>query len=135
MSSIFIFVFACFALVRFGISQWRAIWITVASQPLAEALHAAARIDEDNVGAQDFGTLIGFCDKLAPGLQKTSPWLREVSIYYRVIASLQRICKLRFPSVSTWAKREMHICSRYVAVVLGQSLSLQLDRQAARPQV
>jgi hypothetical protein len=131
MSALFILVLSSLALVKFAVSQWRAIWITAASQPLSDELHSATGIDDTTVGKQDFGTLIGLCDKLSPGLQKTSPWLREVSIYYRFVAALERAFKVSLPSFSTWAQHEMQTCSRYVAVVLSQSLSMQLDRQLA----
>jgi hypothetical protein len=131
MSALFILVLSSVALVKFAVSQWRAIWIAAASQPLSEELQLTAGIDDAAVGAQDFGTLIGLCDKLSPGLQKTSPWLREVSIYYRLVEGLEQAFRRWLPSFSTWARREMHTCSRYVAVVLSQSLSMQLDRQLA----
>ena len=129
--SALILVLSSLALVKFAVSQWRAIWITAASQPLSDALQVATGIDETTVHAQDFEALVGLCHKLSPGLQKTSPWLREVSIYYRVVASFERVFKVSLPSFAAWAQLEMHICSRYVAVTLSQSLSMQLDRQLA----
>src|SRR5258708_38124295 len=134
MVSIFILVFAVIALVRFGISQWRAIWMSAANQPLSESLQLASGIDEASIGAGDFGTLLHLCSELSPDLKKTSPWLREVSVYYRAVARLEQAFRAKFPSVSSWAKGEMQICSRYVAVLLHQSLSRSLDRQlATRP--
>jgi len=131
MISLFILVFAGFALVRFGIMQWRAIWLTTANQPLSESLQLTAGIDGATVGAGDFSTLMGLCHELSPDLKKTSPWLREVSVYYRAVARLEQAFRAKFPSVSSWAKGEMQICSRYAAVVLDQSLSMSLDRQLA----
>jgi hypothetical protein len=131
MFSFLILVFACFALVKFGISQWRAIWITSANQPLSDALQVEAGIDGATIGAQDFGSLMDLCDQLSPGLKKTSPWLREVSIYYRAVATLEKAVRPKLPSISTWANREMQVCSRYVAVVLDQTLSMNLDRRLA----
>jgi hypothetical protein len=131
MSALFILVLSSLALVKFAVAQWRAIWISAASQPLSEELQRATGINEATVGAQDFGTLVRLCRKLSPGLQNTSPWLRELSVYYRFVAALERAFKTSLPSFSAWAQREMHICSRYVAVALGQSLSMQLDRQLA----
>lgn len=131
MVPVFILVFACFALVRFGISQWRAIWITAANQPLSDSLQLAAGIDGAAIAAQDFGSLIDLCDQLSPGLKKTSPWLREVSVYYRVVEKLEQTSRMKMPSFSTWAQREMQTCSRYVAVVLDQNLSMNLDRRLA----
>jgi hypothetical protein len=131
MVSFLILAFACFALVKFGIAQWRAIWISAASQPLSDSLQLEAGIDGATIGAQDFGSLLALCDQLSPGLKKTSPWLKEVSVYYRAVAVLEHTFGLKFPALSAWANREMQVCSRYVAVVLDQTLSMNLDRRLA----
>src|SRR5260370_32366268 len=44
MVSIFILVFAVIALVRFGISQWRAIWISAANHALSDSLQLSAAV-------------------------------------------------------------------------------------------
>ena len=129
MVSILILVFAAFALVKFGISQWRAIWITTANQPLSDSLQVAAGIDGAAIGAGDFGTLLHLCNELSPDLK--SPWLREVSVYYRLAEKLEHAFRVKLPAISAWAKGEMQICSRYVAVVLDQNLSMNMDRQFA----
>jgi hypothetical protein len=129
MVSILILAFAAFALVKFGISQWRAIWITTANQPLSDSLQVAAGIDGAAIGAGDFGTLLHLCNELSPDLK--SPWLREVSVYYRLAQKLEHAFRVKLPAISAWAKGEMQICSRYVAVVLDQNLSMNMDRQFA----
>jgi hypothetical protein len=131
MVSIFILVFAGFALVKFGIAQWRAIWISAANQPLSESLQLTAGIDGAHVGAGDFSTLMNLCNELSPDLKKKSPWLKEVSVYYRAVEKLENAFRTKFPAISNWAKSEMQICSRYVAVVLDQNLSMSMDRQFA----
>jgi hypothetical protein len=131
MVPILILAFAGFALVKFGIAQWRAIWITAANQPLSESLQLTAGIDGAHVGAGDFSTLMNLCHELSPDLTKKSPWLREVSVYYRAVEKLELAFRMRLPAISRWAKSEMQICSRYVAVVLDQSLSMSVDRQFA----
>jgi hypothetical protein len=131
MVSLLILVFAGFALVKFGIAQWRAIWITAANQPLSESLQLTAGIDGAHVGAGDFSTLMNLCNELSPDLKKKSPWLREVSVYYRAVEKLEHTFRMKLPAISTWAKSEMQTCSRYVAVVLDQSLSMSVDRQFA----
>jgi hypothetical protein len=131
MVSILIIVFAAFALVKFGIAQWRAIWITAANQPLSESLQLTAGIDGAHVGAGDFNTLMNLCNELSPDLTKKSPWLKEVSVYYRAVEKLEHAFRMRLPAISRWAESEMQICSRYVAVVLDQSLSMNVDRQFA----
>lgn len=131
MISLFILVFASFALGRFAVSQWRTIWITAANQPLSDSLRVTAGIDDATIGAKDFSSLLDLCDNLSPGLKKKTPWLREVSVYYRAIARLEQLSRIKLPSLSTWASREMKICSRYVAVVLDQNLAMNLDRRLA----
>lgn len=131
MVSVFILVFASFALVKFGISQWRAIWITAASQPLSDSLQLTAGIDSATISGGDFQTLMNLCDEVSPDLKKKSPWLREISMYYRVVEKLDQTFRVELPAISAWAKSEMQICSRYVAVVLDQNLSMNMDRQFA----
>ena len=131
MVSIFILAFSVCALVRFGISQWRAIWMTTASQPLSESLQIATGIEEAAVGGQDFRALVELSNKLCPDLKRASPWLREVSIYYRVVVGVEQVFRHKVPSLSVWASREMQYCARYVAVLLDQNLTVNLDRQLA----
>ena len=131
MISLFILVFASFALVKFAVSQWRAIWITTANQPLSETLRTSAGIESEAIGAQDFRALLVLCDDLSPDLKRKSPWLKEVSLYYRVVSKLEQVFIFKLPSIATWANREMQTCSRYVAVVLDQNLSMSLDRRLA----
>jgi hypothetical protein len=131
MVSIFILAFAAFALVKFGISQWRAIWLTTANQPLSDSLQLTAGIDGAAIGGGDFRTLMNLCDKMSPDLKKKSPWLKEVSAYYRAVEKLDHAFRVKLPAISAWAKGEMQICSRYVAVVLDQNLSMSMDRRFA----
>src|ERR1700730_8399241 len=129
MLSLCVLLFSGFALIRFAVSQWRAIWISSANQPLSDSLQLTAGIDAAAIGPQEFGRLMNLCDQLSPELKKSSPWLKEVSLYYRVIAKLEQISAAKLPSISIWASREMQTCARYVAVVLDQNLAMNLDRR------
>jgi hypothetical protein len=131
MLSLCILLFSGLALIRFAVSQWRAIWISSANQPLSDSLQLTAGIDTAAISAQDFGRLMNLCDQLSPELKKSSPWLSEVSAYYRAIARLEQVSNSKIPSISTWASREMKTCARYVAVVLDQNLAMNLDRRLA----
>ena len=131
MLSLFILLFSGFALIRFAVSQWRAIWISSANQPLSDSLQLTAGIEAAAIRAEDFGRLMTLCDQLSPDLKKNSPWLREVSTYYRAIARVRQFSKSSLPGIADWASREMQICSRYVAVVLDQNLAMNLDRRLA----
>src|SRR6202030_1502358 len=68
MLSLFILLFSGFALIRFAVSQWRAIWISAANQPLSDSLQLTAGIDAAAIGADDFGRLMNLCDELSPAL-------------------------------------------------------------------
>jgi hypothetical protein len=100
MVPLFILAFSIFALVRFGISQWRAIWISAANQPLSDSLQLRTGMETATIGGEDFGALLNLCDELSPSLKKTSPWLKEVSIYYRVVAVLERTVENKLPSIA-----------------------------------
>ncbi len=131
MTSVLILAISVMALLRFAIYQWRMIWLTTANQPLSGSLRAATGIDAESIGAGDFSTLLGLCDQLSPGLKQNTPWLREITGYYHVVAKLQKALQSIQPALSTWASAEMETCSRYVAVALDQHLSVALDRRAA----
>jgi hypothetical protein len=68
---------------------------------------------------------------MSPLLKKGTPWLREVKGYYAVVAKLEKSLRSIQPALSAWAAGEMKVCSRYVAVLLDQNLSLDLDQRAA----
>jgi hypothetical protein len=129
MLSLFILLFSGVALIRFAVSQWRALWISSANQPVSESLQLTTGIDAAAIGGEDFGRLLDLCDQLSPDLKKSSPWLSEVSTYYRVISGLQQLSNTTVPAVANWASREMQTCARYVAVVLDQNLAMNLDRR------
>jgi len=126
-----ILAFSVLALLQFAVSQWRLIWLTTANQPLSESLRATAGIDDTSIQSSDFGTLLDLCDELSPRIRKSTPWLREVTWYYRLMGRLQEAVGAAVPSLDGWAAREMKTCARFVAVVLDQNLSLDLDRRAA----
>ncbi len=131
MTAVLILALSVLALVKFAIGQWRMIWLTTANQPLSDSLRAATGIEAETIGPKDFGTLLGLCNELSPRLTKGTPWLREVKSYYGIMAKLEKACRSIQPALSSWASKEMQTCSRYVAVVLDQNLSLDLDQRAA----
>lgn len=126
MIPVFILAFSVFALAKFGIAQWRLILLSAADYQLSESLHLSTGIDAAAIGPRDFEKLKGFCDGLCPEMKKTSSWLKEVSLYYRLVALVEKL-----PLLSFWANREMQLCSRYAAVVLDQNLAINLDHQLA----
>jgi hypothetical protein len=130
MMAVLILAFSVLVLVQFAISQWRMIWLTTANQPLSDYLRAATGIKAESIGPNDFGKLVGLCE-LSPLLKKGTPWLREVRGYYRMVERLEVVCRSIQPAISAWASGEMKICSRYVAVLLDETLSLDLDERRA----
>jgi hypothetical protein len=131
MFPLFILAVSSIALVRFAVSQWRTIWIASASQPLSDSLQLAAGIDPATIAGRDFVRLLSLCDQLSPELKNSTPWLGEVSLYYRAMAAVEHACGPNLPRIAVWAAREMQTCARYVAVVLDQNLAMSLDRQLA----
>jgi hypothetical protein len=129
MISAVILLLSVAALVRFGASQWRTLWIASAQQSLSESLHLSTGIDESSITSHDFGKLLSLCDQLSPELRKSSPWLSEISIYYRLLEKFEQTFGRLFPGKSAWAAREMAVCARFVAVALDQSLAMNLDRR------
>lgn len=129
MISAVILLLSVVALVRFAASQWRALWIASAQQPLSESLHLSTGIDENSITSRDFGKLLSLCDQLSPELRKSSPWLSEVSMYYRLLEKFEQIFGRLFPGKFIWATREMEVCARFVAVALDQNLAMNLDRR------
>ena len=131
MLSLFILGFAAIALAQFVVAQWRAIWLSAASQPVSDTLRAATGVEPDCINENDFGTLLSACREHASGLERVSPWLREVAGYYRVLAVLRNASAKLAPSASSWFGGEMAACSRYVAVALDHHLAVDFDRRAA----
>ncbi|SRR5260221_6368284 len=130
MVSIFILVISAAALVNFAVHQWRMIWLTTANQPLSDSLRSIAGIETDAIQAQDFSALMQLCREVSPSLKRTTPWLREVKSYYVILTVFQKVLGPMLRN-SAWASNEMRLCSRFVAVVLDQHLSVDFDRRAA----
>jgi hypothetical protein len=131
MAAALILAVSLLAFFRLAIYQWRMIWLTTANQPLSDSLRAATGIDAESIGPNDFGTLLGLCDELSPRIRQATPWLREVKRYYALLAKLEKAFQSVLPALSCRAASEMKTCSRFVAVVLDQNLSIDLDRRAA----
>ncbi|MGB0037215.1 MAG: hypothetical protein WBP79_17245 [Candidatus Acidiferrales bacterium] len=130
MTAALMLVFSAVALIQFAISQWRSIWITVASQPLSENIHAATGIYGDAISAGDFELLARTTEKLCPLPRGGNKWLREVRIYYRIVRALEGISAKNVPALAGWAKNELVACSRYAAAILDQRLNANLEYAA-----
>jgi len=131
MISALILAVSAMALVHFAVAQWRAIWISAANQSVSDALQSETGLDADTVRETDFPRLVCLYAEVCPNKKTSAPWLREIATYYRAISALHAISQKVLPSLSKWAESEMKTCSRYVAVVIDQHLSLSMDRLAA----
>ncbi len=123
MVSALILMIAVLGLAQFAVLQWRAIWVTAANRRLSHSFNAITALDERAIGANDFDRLLSLCDQLCPALRKSSPWLREVSGYYRIVAVFERTSRGTLPALALWSREEMERCTRYVAFLLDQRLS------------
>ncbi len=123
MVSSLILVMAVLGLTQFAVLQWRAIWVTAADHRLSQSFSAMTAVDERAIGASDFDRLLGLCDQFCPALRKSSPWLREVNGYYRIVAILEKASRGALPALAPWLEQEMERCSRYVAFLLDQRLT------------
>jgi hypothetical protein len=130
MISVLILAASAIALVHFAVAQWRAIWISAASQSVSEALQSETGLDADTVRDTDFPRLVSLYDKVCTDKRTSAPWLKEVALYYRAVRALHEVSQRVLPSLSSWSEAEMKICSRYVAVVIDQHLAINMDRLA-----
>jgi len=124
MIAALIVMFSVTALLEFAVSQWRSMWITVATQPLSSCLEAATGIAEHAIRAEHFDRLAQTSEKLCPSPEQSNLWLKEVRVYYQIVRSVAKV--LGSPAVSGWAANELLSCSRYAAVVLDQRLNANL---------
>lgn len=126
MIAICILVLSVAALIEFAVSQWRSMWMTVASQPLSDCLQTATGICADAITANDFDRLVTSNQQLRPAEQQGNLWLKEVKVYYRIVRVLDAVCANSVPGLSSWSKNELVSCARFVAAVLDQRLNQSL---------
>lgn len=135
MIAAFIVVLSIAALIQFAVAQWRAMWITIAEQPLSEFFTTATGIAGDEIRAEHFDFLIRTSEQLGASGNQSNLWVKEVRIYYRAIRALGQFCEKQFPTFGAWAHQELVACSRYAAATLDQRLSshLAFAPEASRP--
>jgi hypothetical protein len=126
MIAAFIVVLSVAGLIQFALAQWRAMWITIAEQPLSAFFTATTGIAVDQIGADHFDLLTRTSDQLGPSGTQSSLWLKEVRVYYRTIRALKQFCEKQFPAFAAWTNHELIACSLYAAATLDQRLSSHL---------
>jgi hypothetical protein len=123
MIAALICVMSLAALIQFAVSQWRSIWVTIAAQPLSNALEAATGIANEAIGADHFEMLIHTSRQMSPSPQEGNLWLKEVSVYYRALRTCVRLSGTKLPSLSNWANRELTECAKFAAAILDRRLA------------
>jgi hypothetical protein len=122
----FILVFSVAALVRFGISQWRAMWLTVAARPLSDCLQAATGLDANALRPEDFYLITKTSHYVTPAPHERNVWLREVGVYFRIVSTVEKVAGSHVPGIAKWAHSELLSCARYAAAVLDQRLNANM---------
>jgi hypothetical protein len=122
----FILVFSVAALVRFGISQWRAMWLTVAARPLSDCLQAATGLDANALRAEDFYLITKTSHYVSPAPRERNVWLREVGVYFKLVSTVEKALGGHVPQIKRWAQSELLSCAKYAAAVLDQRLNANL---------
>ncbi len=113
---------AAAALVQFLIMYVRALFASIAAQPVSSRIREAANLSAEVPSAGDFRTMLGIYD-LTPDLRHSSRRSSSVRYYFAFLKALRSL----MPPVAGWAAREMDTCARYVAVRAGQ----RAERNAA----
>lgn len=120
--SAFIFVMTVVTLLQFGAWSWRAGLLRVAAlAPMLSPETQSNPVAQILLDSRDFPEVIGY-QKLCPQLGNEHG-LRAVALYYRLVKAVGALGEAIVPSVPTsWASREMVLCTRYAAVVMVQRL-------------
>jgi hypothetical protein len=118
------------ALTQFALYYWRALLAAAASEPVSEAVLAAAGIENGRVTARDFGTFAGLHD-LTPQLDPGRGSLSMVRVYYRIVDNLSAVAGKNLPALAEWCDRELAVCARYAAVQIERRLQANLELAAA----
>ncbi|MGH9574976.1 MAG: hypothetical protein ACRD40_15775 [Candidatus Acidiferrales bacterium] len=126
MIAALILVFSTAALVRFGICQWRAMWLTVAARPLSDCLQAATGLDGKSLRAEDFYLITKTSHYVSPAPHERNVWLREVGVYFKIVSKIEKIAGQHVPGIANWAQAELISCAKYAAAVLDQRLNANL---------
>ena len=126
MIAALICVMSLAVLVQFAMSQWRSIWVTMATQPLSSSLESATGVPNDAICAQHFEMLIHESNQLGRSLHDSNLWVKEVCIYYQALRACQKLSGKALPSVSNWANRELTECAKFAAAILDRRLNNSL---------
>jgi hypothetical protein len=125
MLSLILLIVSMAAMIQFSVYYWRSLVAGVAAQPVPSRVCMAAGLEHDAPGAEDFGALLSL-HRLTPGLEGRPAKLSALQVYYKAMNGVQSAVSNRMPAIQNWAKSEMALCSRYVAVMVGERLDRNL---------
>ena len=77
MIAALIVVLSVAALIQFAHSQWRAMWITIAEQPLSEFFTATTGISGDQIRADHFDFLTRTSEQLGSSAKQSNLWVKK----------------------------------------------------------
>jgi hypothetical protein len=126
MIPICILLLSVAAMIQFGISQWRAVWLTVAARPLSDCLQAATGLDTKAIRPEDFYLITKTSHYVSPAPRERNVWLREVGVYFHIVSTVEKLVGSRIPAVGQWTRSELLFCAKYAAAVLDQRLNANL---------
>ena len=124
MFSILILIISVMGAMQFGISYWRSLIAGMAAQPLSDRFAEFAGLDQASVSGGDFSRLLSL-HRLTPDLKRQPSSLTALRVYYTAASALTKL-----PALNRWAQDEMRNCARYVAVLVDQRLSHNLNTAA-----
>ena len=124
MFSVVILTISVIGAMQFGISYWRSLIAGMAAQPLSDRFAAFSGLDKASVDAKDFTALLSL-HRLTPDLKRQPSSLTGLRAYYTAASALTKL-----PALNRWAQDEMRNCARYVAVLVDQRLSHNLNTAA-----
>jgi hypothetical protein len=122
MIAAILFCVSLVALGQFGLYYWRATIANTSTQQVSDRVRIAAGIRTTSVRSQDFRAILSV-HELTPNLRGHGGTYLTIRAYYLVVEKIGST----IPAVTEWAEAEMAMCSRYVAILVGQHLDRNLD--------
>jgi hypothetical protein len=116
MLPVVLLLFSVLTLCQFGIYYWRAVVAGVAAEPISDRVRVAARFEQNEPGAADFGEILSLIE-ITPALGGSNG-MGPVRAYFAVVSLIGRVV----PPLSAWSEREKVVCARYAAALLDRRL-------------
>lgn len=121
MFAALIFVISLAMMAQFAFFFWRSNMLTIAAEPISEAL-AAAQVSFGTSGTSQRFDTVAAMSQICPAIGVASVKLWPARAYYQAMRSLSWLCSAILPQGSSWALQEMAFCTRYIAVSIDRRL-------------